>query len=31
MTDDKSKETAQSSSIAQDSSEIFDACKQGIL
>ena len=31
MTDDKSKETAKSSSIAQDSSEIFDACKQGVL
>jgi len=31
MTDDKSKETSQSTSIAQDSSEIFDACKQGVL
>ena len=31
MTDDKPKETSQSSSDAQDSSEIFDTCKQGVL
>jgi hypothetical protein len=31
MADNKAKETAQSSSIAQDSSEIFDTYKQGVL
>jgi hypothetical protein len=31
MADNKSKETAQSSSIAQDSSEIFDTYKQDVL
>ena len=31
MADDKSKETAQTNPISQDSSEIFDTYKQGIL
>jgi hypothetical protein len=31
MTDNKSKESAQSNRITQDSSEIFDAYKQGVL
>ena len=31
MTDNERKETGQSNSIAQDSSEIFDAYKQGAL
>ena len=31
MADNKSKETGQSNSIAQDSSEIFDTYKQGVL
>ncbi len=31
MTDNKSKESTQSNPIAQDSSEIFDAYKQGVL
>ena len=31
MADDKPKETAQSNPISQDSSEIFDTYKQGVL
>src|SRR6478672_3282054 len=31
MADNKSKETGQSNSIAQDSSEIFDTYKKGVL